>query len=494
MNIASIQDILVRRQTAFGIGVMVGFLMVGCVSELTLVPDPTDQTDGADGTDGTEPGDSTDPTFLADPTAKFDPLSRPESPTLSPENFNSAKDCAGCHPTYVAEWENSMHAYATVDPVWRVLVDIRKAEFDGAQDQMCVQCHTAIGTRGGEVVPGFSWDDLSEISLEGVTCEACHKVSGMRRIYNSGHELDETGPLRGTIEDPVANSYHESEYSELFGQAKFCGGCHDIIDMARGLQLERPYEEFLASPAAKEGRNCQTCHMPTYTGKAAIIDGVPERTLHRHRFIGAEVALDESFTSDPEVRAMLREEVDNLLRTAAEITVEAAESVQAGQQLDLLVTVRNLIDAHNLPTGSTFLRQCWVAITVTDAEGNILYQTGHLDEDGDLRNYWSSADQFGDADLIEFGSRFIDETGNPTLFPWLAAEHISSALSPLYERTFTLFVPTTPDTVGPITIDAAVRFRPLPPFLLRALGAGALVENLVITNMDEATRTVEVTP
>ena len=488
MSNPSTENTTVHRQTALGIVAMVGVLILGCPSG---TPDSTDGSSSPNGTDGTVQDDSTDPTFVADPTAKFDPLSRPESPTLSPENFNSAKDCAACHPTHAAEWATSMHAYATVDPVWRILVDLRKAEFDGAQDQMCVQCHTAIGTRGGEVVPGFSWDDLSDISLEGVTCEACHKVSGMRRIYNSGHELDETGPLRATIEDPVANAYHESEYSELFGEAKFCGGCHDIVDMARGLPLERPYEEFLTSPAAKAGRNCQTCHMPTYTGKAAIGDGVPERTLHRHRFIGAEVALDESFVPDPEVRAMLREEVDNMLRSAAEIKVEA-ESVRAGEQLDLLVTVRNLIDAHNLPTGSTFLRQCWVAITATDAEGNILYQTGHLDEDGDLRNYWSTADQFGDPDLIEFGSRFIDETGNPTVFPWLAVEHISNTIPPLHERTFTLFVPTEADTVGPITIEAAVRFRPIAPFVLRALGADALVENLVITNMDEIAMTVEV--
>lgn len=482
--------LLVCMRSLLAAGLVAGIWWVGCSTAgpsagggLVIPADGGDAVDGA----------FDEAYVVADPMAKNDPLSRPESPTLSPENFNSAMECAGCHPNHVAEWQGSMHAYATKDPVWRILVEIRQAHFDGAQDQMCVQCHTAIGTRGGEVVPGFSWDDLSDISLEGVTCEACHKVSGMRRIYNSGHVLDENGPLRGQIKDPIPNTYHESEYLELFDKSEFCGGCHDIIEQNNGLRLERPYEEFLSSPAAREGRNCQTCHMPTYIGKAVPYGDVPERVLHRHRFIGAEVALDESFVPDPEVRALLRREVDDMLRSAAEIKVEAAQSVQAGEQLDLYVTVKNLIDAHNLPTGSTFNRQCWVAVTARDAEGNILYQTGHLDDNGDLRNYWSTLDKLGDDDLIEFGTRFIDADGNPTVFPWLAVEHLSSTLSPLYARTSTLFVPTRVDTVGPITVEATLRFRPLPPFLLRALGAEALVEKLVITDIDTHSISVAVT-
>ena len=160
---------------------------------------------------------------------------------------------------------------------------------------------------------------------------------------------------------------------------------------------------------------------------------------------------------------------------------------------DLCATVRNLIDAHNLPTGSTFNRQLWIAVTATDAEGTILYQTGHLDDNGDLRNYWSGLDKYGDADLLSFSSGFLDERGNPTVFPWFAAEHINDTLSPLYSRTFTLFVPTKTDTVGPITIAAQFRFRALPPFLLRALGAGALVEKLQIFDIDDDAITVEVT-
>lgn len=454
---------------------------VGCVSETPGVIDDPPSNDGDDGGSGGIGGLN-------------DPLSMPASPTLSVESFNEASKCAGCHPNHYAQWKTSMHAYATIDPIWRTLVAIRQADFEGQRDQFCTQCHTAIGTRGGEVFPMFSFDDFSPISLEGVTCEACHKVAGIERVYNSGHVLDETGPLRGPIEDPVPNSFHESQFSPLHDTSEFCGACHDVIEQ-HGLLLERPFEEWAASPAAEGGRNCQSCHMPTYRGKAADLPNVPERdNIHIHRFIGVDLPMTDDFFADDATREEIRGEIVDLLRSAGRIELEATETIEAGDQIDLFVTLRNLIDAHNLPTGSTFNRQLWIAVTATDGEGKVLYQTGDLDDNGDLRDYWSELDQFGDSDLLSFTSGFLDERGNPTVFPWLAAEHVSNSLSPLFVRTNTLFIPTEEATVGPITIEARLRFRTFPPFLLRALGIGELVEKLEIYDIDEATLTVEVAP
>ena len=138
---------------------------MGCVSETPGVIDDPPSNDGDDGGSGGVGGLN-------------DPLSMPASPTLSVESFNEASKCAGCHPNHYAQWKTSMHAYATIDPIWRTLVAVRQADFDGQRDQFCTQCHSAIATRGGEVYPNFSFDDFSPISLEGVPCEACHTVSG----------------------------------------------------------------------------------------------------------------------------------------------------------------------------------------------------------------------------------------------------------------------------------------------------------------------------
>lgn len=423
-----------------------------------------------------------------------DPLSMPKEPTVSMDSFRSAQECQSCHPQYYAEWSTAMHAYATKDPVWRALVSVRQADFDGASDMFCIQCHTAIGTRGGGIERNFSFDDFTPIMLEAVTCEACHKIASIERINNAGHVLDPSGPQRGPIQNPVENSFHASEYSPIFDTSALCGSCHDVIEQ-EGLVLESAYAEWSNSPAGQEGesRNCQSCHMPTYTGVAATVAGVPERdNLHSHRFIGVDLPLAEDFIEDPEVFEEIRAEVKALLASAGEIELAAPESVAAGETVDVSVTVRNLLDAHNLPTGATFNRQLWIELTATDAGGNVLYQTGHLDDNGDLRAYGSDLDPDGDPDLTFFQSWFYDADGNRTVFPWRATEHLSNSLAPLEERTFEFAVPTGAETSGPISIAARLLFRQAPPFIARALGLGAAVPKLEIHEIHSADLSVEV--
>lgn len=426
----------------------------------------------------------------AGPQELTDDLSMPAEPTLSLDSFAGAAECADCHPDHVAQWRTSMHGYALTDPVYRRLVEIRQADFDGLQDRFCLQCHSPIGTRGGDVTPGFEFADLAPITLEGVTCSGCHKVASVARTYNSGHVIDEDGPLRGPIDDPMENAFHDSEGSELFAGSELCGGCHDVVEVS-GLALERPYDEWLASPAAAAGQSCQDCHMPTRRGQAA--PGGPERTLHDHRWVGVDLPLTGGTLSADEL-ADLRDRVEALLAGSGSVTLEAADSVTAGEQLDLYVTVANNIPAHDLPTGSTFNRQLWLEVTATDSAGKVVYRTGDLDANGDLRDYYSELDPYGDQDLIVFGSRFIDNVGDPVLFSWRASDRISTSLSPLYRRTFTLFVPTTDAAAGPLTIEARLRFRSFPPYLLRRLDLGDEGAKLPIYDIDATTLQTDVAP
>ena len=408
-----------------------------------------------------------------------DELSAPAKPTVSVDSFSSAKSCATCHPRHYEQWKTSMHAYSMVDPVFRALVRERQRAFGGEQDKFCTQCHTAIGTRGGDIEAGFAFEELSELSLEGITCESCHRVSDVRRTHNSGHVLAPDGPVRSTIEDPVASSAHESEYSPLHGSSEFCAGCHDVLEV-NGLNLERPYEEWLESPSREEGEGCQGCHMPTYRAPAAT--NGPERTCHDHGFVGVDVPLAEGFATPEEV-AEIREEVRALLGGAASVELEAPEEIDAGEQLDVIVDVKNNIRGHNLPTGSTFMRQLWLEVIARDAEGDVIYETGTLDANQDLRDHFSELDPYGDDDLIAFHSTLIDETGTPVMFSWNATEHFTNAIPPAHERTFTLFVPTSTDTPGPIEIDARLRFRTHAPYLLRRLGLERLVDDIEIYDL-----------
>jgi hypothetical protein len=462
----------VTHQLAKGLLAVVVVVALGCKrTEPSKVP--TTDTSGTTEDPTTEPPDDTGDGF-------HDSLSMPATPTVSLSAFSGSDTCAECHPTHHNQWRQSVHAAAMHDPVFQGLVYVRQADLAGAEDPFCTQCHSMIGTRSLDISSGFSFDALDPITMEGVNCESCHRVSEVSRTHNAGLVLDPTGPMRGPIADPAPSTHHTSETVDFLGEASFCGSCHDVIETS-GLPLERPYEEWLASPAADDDRPCQSCHMPESTGIAG--DGGPERTLHDHRFVGVDVPLVEGFLTEDE-EAELRSNIDALLQSSGTVLLTLPAEVHPGHTLDIVATVRNELDAHNLPTGSTFNRQLWLEVTVTDATGRLVYETGTLDDNGDLRDRWSDLDAYGDNDLVQFSSGFIDATGTPTLFTHRATEHTSKALQPLHERTVTLFAPIPNDAIGPLDVSARLRFRPYGPYLLRLLELDAWLDHLQITDID----------
>lgn len=465
----------VARACAFG--AMVGG---GCGSD----KEPAPVSSGTTTTTGTtEPTTTTGPDDTGD--GFHDPLSMPVSPTVSLDDFTPSETCAGCHPTHYAEWRTSVHASAMHDPVFQGLVAVRQADLAGTQDPFCTQCHSPIGTRALDVSAGFDFAALDAITLEGVSCETCHRVSEVVRTHSAGLRLDPGGPMRGPIEDPIESGFHDTAPTELLSGAAFCGTCHDVFEVS-GLPLERPYTEWLPSPAAADARPCQSCHMPTSAGVAgtsASGDDGPERTLHSHRFVGVDVPMIEGWlTADEE--ATLRADIDALLQSSGSVVLDLPDTAVGGETLDLVVTVRNELDAHNLPTGTTFNRQVWLEVTVTDATGRVVYETGTLDDNGDLRDHWSALDPYGDPDLVRFSSGLLDADGAPTLFTHEAVEHPTHALQPLHHRTVTLFAPVPPDAAGPLDVAARLRFRPHAPHLLRLLELDAWLDHLAITDID----------
>lgn len=417
-----------------------------------------------------------------------DPLSMPATPTVDASAFTSASACRACHPTQFAQWSGSNHAYAMVDPLFQRLVELRQAQYDGLQDRFCTQCHSAIGVRSGSVGPGFAFDGQPDVVREGVTCDACHRATAIARDHNSGLVLDPDAPEQGPITDPDGNAQHGSQASAIFADAEFCGSCHDVVEL-NGLPLERPYQEWLESPAYMDGRTCQDCHMTASTGPAAV-NGA-DRTVHDHRFIGVDTPLLASFAPDPTDRADREARVAALLADVAAVDVAAAP-VTAGETLDLVVTVTNRVDGHDLPTGTTFIRQLWLEVTATDADGNALFTSGDLDANGDLRDAWSDLDPYGDADLIAFRSGLYDAQGEPTLFPWNAYEHFTTAIPPGYARTVTYFVPTEGAAEGAVHVDVRLRFRAIPPYLLRAVGMDDVIDEVPVRDL--ASAALDVTP
>ncbi len=403
------------------------------------------------------------------------------------EVLKPAENCRPCHPTHYQEWQTSMHAYAFVDPVFFRLNDIGQQRSSNQLDQFCVKCHSPFATILKETPPGFDPADLSELAARGVQCDVCHTIKSFQtgKSIRSFH-LD--GVRRGPLSDPKANAFHESAFDERYANTEICSPCHNVI-APNGIMVESTVEEWNQSPFLAMGLECQGCHMPTYSGQAAI--GGPQRdNLHRHTFVGVDYPLVDFPGKEETIQA-----IQALLQNALKMTVEAPASVSASDSLRIDVTLLNDQTGHDIPSGTIFERQMWVEITLTDqASGQVFYQSGQLDPNGDLLNHHSDYVANGslppDSALALFhGTPFT--SGQETLFFWEADAVEKRTIPPFDSRTVSYRIPP-PLPQGPLQLTIRLRFRSFPPYLLRAIGLDSLIPNLIIFDMAQYEQTIQV--
>jgi hypothetical protein len=347
---------------------------------------------------------------------------------------------------------------------------------------------------------------MTPITREGVTCTVCHRVSAVVRPDDAGVVLDPADVAYGPIADPlpVAHAQRDAPWQT---QPLLCGACHDVFVPQTQLWLETPYKEWTQ---ASQGRSenaaplptCQECHMPLSQGPAA--DGGPMRPLHSHRFVGADVLFAGSGLSDSDVQDSVAARL-LLLQTSGQVLLNARPgTLGAGQPLWLEVAVRNLVAGHRLPTGSTFNRELWLAVRVTDDAGHLLYQSGPPSSGdgpapptgtgggsaGQLACDGDPATARDTGEPVTFQGRLLDRQGQPTPFPWRAvAFDNSAALQPLETRSFTVKVQTEPTDAFPLHLSAALCFRSYAPATLGALGLATLRDQDETVVIDQAVMT-----
>jgi hypothetical protein len=297
---------------------------------------------------------------------------------LTVDDFETATSCQSCHPDQFQQWSGSMHAYALKDPTFAALREIGQSAYINALDGACIQCHSIVARETGALPWGpYDFDALPPQVQEGVGCDVCHVVSGIRSLSNADMIFSPGATKFGTISDPVPNSAHESEFNSLYSSSEYCGSCHDLVT-GDGLQLEAVFREWRAGGFAVTGKTCNDCHMPAYQGSA--VPGGPVRTLHDHSMAGVDVAL-VPFPN----QAVQLQKVTDMLRSALTVEADVPLTVGAGDTIDLQVRLVNDLTGHNVPSGVPFVRQMWLSIEVWDGS-NLVYVTGDLDANGDLKD------------------------------------------------------------------------------------------------------------
>jgi hypothetical protein len=486
-------------------------------------------------------------------------------------DFPSARQCAQCHPKQYREWSRSMHSYAQHSPVFEAFNQTVQERTSGTIGTFCTRCHTQLGTALGE--KGTLRNvHRSRLAMEGVTCVTCHRrpfrhYKASTRVYiQPGKLLDSC--VYGPFENPVLQEgTHPSAPLAYLRSSQFCGECHDV-NFPTGVRLEEAFSEWQNSPAARHGITCQQCHMGPVQGipiredqrplgRAAVVPGVPPeqlplRRLADHTFSGPDYSLlpdtefphklDWMYEVDYRNAACLtpyqRETLNQLrrrnrkqlkiatlkrvelLRNAASLHVSHPPHARAGQCVKIRADVTSLFAGHSFPTGFTAERQAWVSIEVRGPCGEVVFVSGDLDENHDLRDDHSHAVLAGhipfDKHLLNFQSKFITLTNKGTersvviavnrdLHPltlvrptdFVAASFgrppafrvAKGNLPPLKTlgKTYPVHLPARP---GCYRVTAQLNFRNLPPTLLDHIGAPHLKHQLQVVVIDDYQGTI----
>ena len=177
------------------------------------------------------------------------------------------------------------------------------------------------------------------VAKSGIHCDYCHKVADAptdklgTRFGRDGLHLLRPAKGDSLTFGPLDDAVRKGESFAclpLYKESRYCASCHEGIVF--GVHAYGTYSEWLASPAKKEGKQCQDCHMKP-TGKMTNIapgKGGIERnpkTLASHHTPGGE-------------RDMLRQCLTMKMRTTI---------IPAGRQVEIELVAERV--GHRVPTG-----------------------------------------------------------------------------------------------------------------------------------------------
>ncbi len=278
------------------------------------------------------------------------------------------KPCQKCHPDVTAQWKKSTHASSAINPVF--LAFFRGTDQYGRENTgpgykidfpnsngNCATCHVPAMALNNPF--NSHPDDARGVASEGVFCDICHKIDGVR--------IDRTGGYPGTMSyrfnRPSAGhqlfygSYDdvfpgEDSYHPLYGDSSYCAPCHN--GKFWDVDIYSEYKEWAESDYAARKISCQNCHMApdgVMTRFTPEEEGGIERrpeTIPSHLFTGI---------SD---LAFMQESIDLGIRTELK-----------DDRLTVVATVKNTKAGHHYPTGNP-MRNMILLVDVVGADNRSL--------------------------------------------------------------------------------------------------------------------------
>ncbi|QDG52849.1 hypothetical protein FIV42_19485 [Persicimonas caeni] len=327
--------------------------------------------------------------MLPDEGSRFSPsLARLVEDTPHMAALTEVDKCAECHADIVAQWRDSMHAFASFNnPLYRTAFDDFQSEDQPEKVRFCAGCHD----------PTLLFDDsiTKPVSPKeprahlGVTCGVCHGVKKATYDGNASYELTSAPIPIPKNDDPDSIEKHiKRVVTYPVEDDELCASCHrGFLTQAtghdvfiQGIDEHKPWRRsgYAQNPTTRldeavEAADCTDCHMPRTDGGEAS-----------HRFPGGHTTFAKMLGSEAQLEANKR-----LLENAATLDIAAVGkgdedlpstpddfSIDAGERLWFDVVVRNTGTGHNFPGGVKDLRDTWLEVRMTRADGSPLAHAG----------------------------------------------------------------------------------------------------------------------
>ena len=401
-------------------------------------------------------------------------------PTMTPALFPLAASCSSCHDGiqaadgtmygYVQDWEQGAHAHSATDPLFQAVA--RSETIDHAADGdaiqgVCASCHLPMADLMAQSL-GLSQtflddavqpsSDLHDLYADGDSCMICHQlseadtpgnVSFLGSYLSINLDTPQAGQLRtlttyrGISDDGKSLMQRFLGYDSVPDQAirngTVCEPCHTLYTNSytvegepTGKQLPEQvtYLEWAnISSSTYNSQPCFFCHMPMVTNSGLrsnreVTDAI-RGSINQHTFLGSNSYLmrlkndlDGTFDRGVEINeASLQKDTATI---AANGKIELNDDGSEVMSLDVRVISKV---GHKFPTGFPS-RRAWLHVTVKDAAGNVVYESGAydgagmiVDNDGDLQKgqfepHYNVIDQVGQVQIYE--SVMMDSNGNAT--------------------------------------------------------------------------------
>jgi hypothetical protein len=373
-------------------------------------------------------------------------------PVQKNDYFAGSGACAACHGNLTDEagtdvsidayWRSTMMANASRDPYWQASVRVEvldsPPELSGVIEDKCATCHTpmarftvAQGDQQGLLLDdGFLGQnsDLHMLAMDGVSCTLCHQIEADTlsepASFSGGFVIDPDLPMgervtysrfevRNGLSQMMAGA---SGFVPVQGmhitESELCASCHTLYtpyldadgNIAGEFPEQMPYFEWLHSDYA-ESQSCQSCHMPIAEGAvvtSSVGNAPPRSPFARHNFTGGNVYMQNMFrvygadlnvtASSQHFSATYDRTLDRLQTLTATVALENATLADGVLTADVVISPQT---GHKFPTGFPS-RRAWLHVTVTDAAGEVIFESGEYQPNGKV------LDDIHDADSTQY--------------------------------------------------------------------------------------------